>query len=110
MQSQGVFSEQPGSDQMLQEALQDEVVRNLLKYGDQVTQEAYLALAYPEENLEQSPEIAVGLPSFFHHLSKTETSPKTPLSEQLFERHSVQTTDSPQTVELAGLDQLLPQK
>ena len=49
----GVLTAQPGSedlDQMVQVAIQDDVVQALLKTGHPVTQESYLALAHPEDD------------------------------------------------------------
>ena len=52
----------------------DPIVQSLLKYGDPVTQENYLALAYPGE--EMTPELLDSLPEFFTSLPSTSTEPE----------------------------------
>ena len=111
MHSQGVLTEQLGSedlDQMVQAAIQDEVVQALLKTGNPVTQESYLALAHPEDE-PTMPEVVAGLPAFFHHLPPAETS-STPLSDKLSEKYLVRTDSTPLTLSFPEAGQLLQPK
>ena len=111
MHSQGVLTEQLGSedlDQMVQVAIQDEVVQALLKTGHPVTQESYLSLAHPEDE-PTMPEVVAGLPDFFRHLPEAETS-STPLSDKLSEKYLVRTDSTPQTLSSLHQGQLLQPK
>ena len=80
MQSQGVLTAQLGSedlDQMVQAAIQDDVVQALLKTGHPVTQESYLALAHPEDD-PTMPEVVAGLPAFFSTICHQQRRPRQP--------------------------------
>ena len=90
MNSEGVFPEQLGTedlDKMVQVALTDDVIQSLLKTGEYVTQVSYLSLAFPDDDW-TTPEVVAGLPVFFGHLPPAEMF-STPLSDRLFEDHSV---------------------
>ena len=111
MQSQGVLTAQPGSedlDQMVQVAIQDDVVQALLKTGNPVTQESYLALAHPEDD-PTMPEVVAGLPAFFHLMPPAEGS-STTLSDKLSEKYLVRTDSTPQTLSSLVQGQLLQPK
>ena len=108
MHSQGVLTARqgrgPGPDGTGGD--QNDVVQSLLKTGNPVTQESYLALAHPEDE-PTMPEVVAGLPSFFLHLPPAETS--STLSDKLSEEYPVRTDSSPNTL-LSEVGQLLQPK
>ena len=96
MQPDEVFSEQLANEDlenMVDVALEDNIVQSLLKTGEYVTQVSYLTLAFPKSDW-TTPEVVSGLPVFFGHLPPAEMF-STPLADTLFDEYTVHADGKP---------------